>query len=233
MKKLIAFFAGNSLFVNLLAIGILIAGIIYLQTENREAFPKIDFDFVLVNTIYPGATPSDVEKHVTIEIEEQLREVDGIEELSSNSLESRSVVIVQLDPDLENKDKTVNDIKNAIDRIKDFPGDVEDPEVTELNTDQQPVLDISIIKKDGIRNDADEFNMRRYASILEDRLITTDGVAKIEKKGYRDREMIVEVDPSLLDTYHVAINEVILALSRKNIDFPDGSYKNLFPVVFY
>ncbi|HMB20006.1 MAG TPA: efflux RND transporter permease subunit, partial [Spirochaetota bacterium] len=192
MKKLIAFFSGNSLFVNLLAIGVLIAGIIYLQTENREAFPKIDFDFVIVSTIYPGATPSDVEKHVTIEIEEQLREVDGIEELSSNSLESRSVVVVQLDPDLENKDKTVNDIKNAIDRIKDFPEDVEDPEVTELNTDQQPVLDISIINKNGIHNDADEFKMRKYASILEDRLITTTGVARIEKKGYRDHEMIVE-----------------------------------------
>ncbi len=226
MKKLIAFFSGNSLFVNLLAIGVLIAGIIYLQTENREAFPKIDFDFVIVSTIYPGATPSDVEKHVTIEIEEQLREVDGIEELSSNSLESRSVVVVQLDPDLENKDKTVNDIKNAIDRIKDFPEDVEDPEVTELNTDQQPVLDISIINKNGIHNDADEFKMRKYASILEDRLITTTGVARIEKKGYRDHEMIVEVNPSLLDTYHVAINEVILALSRKNIDFPGGSVKS-------
>ncbi len=226
MKKLIAFFSGNSLLVNMLALGVLIAGITYLQTENREAFPKIDFDFVIVNTIYPGATARDVEKHVTIEIEEQLREVDGIEEISSNSLESRSVVVVKLDPDLDNKDKNVNDIKNAIERVKDFPGDVEDPEVTELNTDQQPVIDIAIINNNGIKNDEDEFRIRKYASILEDRLITTEGVARIEKQGYRDREMIVEVKPALLDAYHVAINEVILALSRKNIDFPGGSVKS-------
>ncbi len=222
MKRVIEFFIDNSLFVNMLAAGIFIAGLMYMFSANREAFPKIDFDYLVVSTIYPGATAEDVEKHVTIPIEDQLREIDGIEELHSNSLEARSVVVVKLDPDLANKDKTINDIKNALDRTQDLPDDAEDPLVTELTTAQQPVLDIAIIRKDDIRNDADEFEMRRLAKILEDRILEIEGTARVDRQGYRDREMIVEVNPRLLDEYHVAMNDIVMALARKNLNFPGG-----------
>jgi multidrug efflux pump subunit AcrB len=222
MKRIIEFFIDNSLFVNVLAAGIFIAGLMYMFNANREAFPKIDFDYLVISTIYPGATAEDVEKHVTIPIEDQLREIDGIEELHSNSLEARSVVVVKLDPDLANKDKTINDIKNALDRTQDLPDDAEDPLVTELTTAQQPVLDIAIIRKGDIRNDADEFEMRRLAKILEDRILEIGGTARVDRQGYRDREMIVEVNPRLLDEYHVAMNDIVMALARKNLNFPGG-----------
>lgn len=222
MKRIIEFFIDNSLFVNVLAAGIFIAGLMYMFNANREAFPKIDFDYLVISTIYPGATAEDVEKHVTIPIEDQLREIDGIEELHSNSLEARSVVVVKLDPDLANKDKTINDIKNALDRTQDLPDDAEDPLVTELTTAQQPVLDIAIIRKGDIRNDADEFEMRRLAKILEDRILEIGGAARVDRQGYRDREMIVEVNPRLLDEYHVAMNDIVMALARKNLNFPGG-----------
>lgn len=222
MKRIIEFFIDNSLFVNVLAAGIFIAGLMYMFSANREAFPKIDFDYLVISTIYPGATAEDVEKHVTIPIEDQLREIDGIEELHSNSLEARSVVVVKLDPDLANKDKTINDIKNALDRTQDLPDDAEDPLVTELTTAQQPVLDIAIIRKGDIRNDADEFEMRRLAKILEDRILEIGGAARVDRQGYRDREMIVEVNPRLLDEYHVAMNDIVMALARKNLNFPGG-----------
>lgn len=222
MKRIIEFFIDNSLFVNVLAAGIFIAGLMYMFSANREAFPKIDFDYLVISTIYPGATAEDVEKHVTIPIEDQLREIDGIEELHSNSLEARSVVVVKLDPDLANKDKTINDIKNALDRTQDLPDDAEDPLVTELTTAQQPVLDIAIIRKGDTRNDADEFEMRRLAKILEDRILEIGGTARVDRQGYRDREMIVEVNPRLLDEYHVAMNDIVMALARKNLNFPGG-----------
>ncbi|MCU0843776.1 MAG: efflux RND transporter permease subunit [Spirochaetes bacterium] len=222
MKRIIEFFIDNSLFVNVLAAGIFIAGLMYMFSANREAFPKIDFDYLVISTIYPGATAEDVEKHVTIPVEDQLREIDGIEELHSNSLEARSVVVVKLDPDLDNKDKTINDIKNALDRTQDLPDDAEDPLVTELTTAQQPVLDIAVIKKDDIKNDADEFEIRKFAKILEDRILEISGTARVDRMGYRDREMIVEVNPRLLDDYHVAMNDIIMALARKNLNFPGG-----------
>ncbi|MDY6968565.1 MAG: efflux RND transporter permease subunit [Spirochaetota bacterium] len=223
MKKIIAYFANQSLVVNLISIGVLLAGILFIFNAKREAFPKIDFYYVIATTIYPGATAEDVEKHITLSIEDELREIDGIEELTSESIEGRSVVVIQLDPDIENKDKAVTDITNAIDRIDDFPEDALDTRVVELNTRQQPVLDIAIINKNDIQNDTQEFELRKYAKILEDRLLDLKGLAKISKNGYRDREMIVEVNPDLLDDFHIAMNDIILALSRKNLNFPGGA----------
>ena len=225
MKRIVAYFAERSLLVNLASVGLLIAGLVFILTAQREAFPNIEFDFVIVNTVYPGATADDVEKHISIPIEDELREVDGIEEIRSSSLEARSIVVVKLDPDLENKDKTINDIENAVDRVSDFPEDAEDPDITELEMSKTPVLEIALLDRIGIRGDKDEFELRRYTKILEDRLLEIDGVAKIDKRGYREREMIVEVNPDFLDAYHVAMNDIILALSRKNLNFPGGVIK--------
>lgn len=226
MKRLIAYFVERSLLVNIFSVGVLIAGILFLVTAKREAFPRIEFDYVIVNTVYPGATAEDVEKHISIPIEDRLREVDGIEELNSSSLEARSVVAVKLDPDLENKDKVINNIRNAVDLVKDFPADAEQPEVEELTSAMMPVLEIALFNDRGIANDADEFELRKYAKILEDRLLDVPGVGRVDKKGYRDREMIVEVSPEKLDAYRVAINEVIMGLSKKNLNFPGGVIKN-------
>ncbi|PKL39641.1 MAG: AcrB/AcrD/AcrF family protein [Spirochaetae bacterium HGW-Spirochaetae-1] len=225
MKRLVAYFAERSLLVNIFTVGLLIAGLVFIFSAKREAFPNVDFDWVLITTVYPGATPADVEKHITKPVEDELREVDGIKQIHASSLESRSVIAIQLDPDLDNKDKTINDIKNAVDKVDDMPDDAEDPDVRELNTKQQPIIEISIFSKNGVNNDAQEFELRRYAKMLEDKIVDVSGVAKVDKKGYRDREMIIDVKPGLLDSYHVAINEVILALSRKSLDFPGGVIK--------
>ncbi|OHD70177.1 MAG: hypothetical protein A2W19_05160 [Spirochaetes bacterium RBG_16_49_21] len=226
MKRLVAYFAERSLLVNIFSVGVLIAGIMFIFTAKREAFPRVEFDFVVVTTIYPGATSEDVEKHISIPIEDKLREVDGIEEISSSSIEAYSIISVKLDPDLENKDKTVNDIKNAVDLVTDLPEDAEQPETVEITTAMTPVLEIALFNRKGVKNDADEFELRRYAKILEDRLLEINGVGRIDKKGYRDREMIVEVHPERLESNYVAVNEVIIALSRKNLNFPGGIIKS-------
>ena len=147
MKKLVAFFVKRSLLVNMITIGLILAGIVYAYKINMEAIPVVDYGYVAVHTIYPGASPRDVEKHISIPIENQVREVDGIEEVKSTSAESSSFVLLKLDPDIENQDKIVSDIKSAIDRITDLPEDAEDPRITEFSTSIFSVLRISIIDK--------------------------------------------------------------------------------------
>lgn len=222
MKKVIAYFIENSLILNLATAGLLIAGALFLLSARREAFPKVDFDVVIVETIYPGATASDVEKLVTTRIEDQLREIDGIDDLNSTSAEARSTIVIQLDPDLEDKDRTINDIRSAVDATEDLPLDAETPLVRELTLQNYPVISYSLIDSRGITNDAGEFELRRYADVLEERVKRVNGVAGVGLKGYRDREMIVEVSLPLLNTYHVALNEVIQALQTKNVNFPGG-----------
>ncbi|MCP4134044.1 MAG: efflux RND transporter permease subunit [bacterium] len=226
MRKIIAFFIERSLLVNLATISLFIAGAVIVTNMNREVVPKVEYGYVIVATAYPGASAEDIEKHVTIPVENQLREVDGIEEVNSTSYESSSVVGCKLDPDVENKDKTINDIKNAIDQITDLPEDAEDTIVTELSTSMFSVIQISVVNKKGIKSDHAERQLRKYTRILEDKLLDIPGVARVSKLGYRDREMIIEVHPHLLDKYHVAVNEIIQALSKKNLNFPGGLVKS-------
>ncbi|HPJ34873.1 MAG TPA: efflux RND transporter permease subunit [Spirochaetota bacterium] len=225
MKRIIRYFAEQSLLVNIISVALVISGLLFMFTAKKEAFPRVDFDWVIINTIYPGSTAEDVEKHITIPIETKMKEIDGIEEIHGTSLEALSTIAIQVDPDARDKDKTINDIKDALDKVNDLPDDAEDPEFTELNTAMTPVMEISLINKNGIRNDSDEFELRKYAKMLEDRLLEISGVGKVDKKGYREREMIVEVLPEKLQTLHVAINEVINALSKKNLNFPGGIIK--------
>ncbi len=225
MKKLVTFFAERSLIVNVITIMLLVGGSVSLIQMNREAFPKVEFDWIFINTLYPGASGEDIEKHITIPIEDQLREVDGIKEIYSSSAESRSDIVLQLDPDLSDKDKTINDIKDAVDSVKDLPADSEDPVVFELKSSLTPILEISINYKKSIRNDRDERYLRKHAKILEDTLRELDGVARISKTGYRDREMVVEVLPDKLDEYYIGLNDIIGAIKNNNISFPGGLVK--------
>lgn len=225
MKRVIKYFAEQSLLVNIISAALVIAGILFIFTAQREAFPRVDFDFVIITTIYPGSTAEDVEKHITIPIETKMKEIDGIDEITGTSLEARSTIAVKVDPDARDRNKTINDIKDALDKVTDLPEDAEDPEFVELNTSMTPVEEISIINKNGIHSDADEFELRKYAKMLEDRLLEINGVGKVDKKGYREREMIVEVNPQKLDHLYIAVNEVVTSLARKNLNFPGGIIK--------
>jgi multidrug efflux pump subunit AcrB len=222
MKKLVTYFLEKSLLVNLISIGLILMGAMFLLSANREAFPKVEYDFLIINTLYPGATPEDIEKHISIPIEDQLREVDGIDEIWSSSLESRSIIGIKLNPDLKNKLKVITDIKDSVDAVSDLPDDAEDPTVVELNSSLVPVLEISMTNKFGIKNDSDERDLRKKVKMLRDKLLVVDGVARIEKSGYRDREIHIAANPILLNKYHVAMNDIIRALSSKNLNFPGG-----------
>jgi len=97
--NLAKFSVKNSLLVNLLSILLIIAGLFALSTINREAFPVFSFDIVLVTTIYPGSPAQEVEKLITIPLEEEIKGVDGIDEMFSDSQENASVIVIKLDPD--------------------------------------------------------------------------------------------------------------------------------------
>ena len=92
------FSVNQSLFVNLLSCILIIIGIIVVMGLVKEIFPNVTFDMVSISTVYPGATPEDVEKLITVPIEKELKEVDGIKEVNSNSAVGMSLVFVKIDP---------------------------------------------------------------------------------------------------------------------------------------
>ncbi len=224
MKKFIEFFLSRSLFINLLNVIVLIVGFFYMFHINKEAFPNINFDIVTVTTIYPGASSSEVEKLVTIPIEVEIKGVSGIDKIQSTSLENLSAIAIWIDPDEKDTQKVIYDIRSAVDRSRtELPTDVENPLVLELTSSQQPVIEIALgVKdKDG-KPIVDEMKLRDYAYQLERQFLNLKTVARVERRGWRDREMIIELSPEAMQRYYVSSGQVITAVTQKNLNLPGG-----------
>ncbi|EMJ99553.1 export membrane protein [Leptospira kirschneri str. MMD1493] len=223
MKSLVEFFLSKSIFVNLLTFLVILIGGFTAVKMNREAFPNINFDIVSVVTVFPGASPSEMEKLVTKPLEEAIQEVDGIKEFRSASIENRSGIVITLDPDSKNTQKVVDDIKSAIDRVEDLPEEVEDPIVTEITTSRQPVIEINISLKSNDSSIEAEKRLKAQAKIVEQALEDIPGVARISKRGWRDTEMQVDIDPVAMFSKYLTSQDIILALKNRNINFPGGN----------
>ncbi|UMQ59929.1 efflux RND transporter permease subunit [Leptospira interrogans] len=223
MKSLVEFFLSKSIFVNLLTFLVILIGGFTAVKMNREAFPNINFDIVSVVTVFPGASPSEMEKLVTKPLEEAIQEVDGIKEFRSASIENRSGIVITLDPDSKNTQKVVDDIKSAIDRVEDLPEEAEDPIVTEITTSRQPVIEINISLKSNDSSIEAEKHLKAQAKIVEQALEDIPGVARISKRGWRDTEMQVDIDPVAMFSKYLTSQDIIFALKNRNINFPGGN----------
>src|SRR3989344_3320550 len=220
MRKILEYFLKQSLFLNLLTLFIFVSGTLVLFTIQREAFPLVAMDIMTISTPYPGSSPKEVEKLVTIPIERALKEVDGIDKLHSVSIEGRSTVIAVIFEDLSKreKEKVKTDIQRAIDRVEDLPKEVEKPSVQEIKTHQLSTIEVNL-------SGLPESELRAQLDILKDKLELIKGVASVVKRGWRDREFWIKVNPHQLKDLHLSISQIVASLQAQNINLPGGTLK--------
>ncbi|MBM9589015.1 efflux RND transporter permease subunit [Leptospira sp. 201903075] len=219
MKKIIHYFVYNPLVANLVFVFLFLAGMISVLSMKREAFPRVNFRQVRVLTVYPGASPVDVEKKVTIPIEEKLREVEGLDSVRSISRNSESDISIKIDLEHSNPDGVVNDIRRAVDRVTNLPTQVKDrPIVTEQKSSNFPVLEIAI---HGAMNEMELQEMGRF---IEDEMRKVSGVSRVDAFGKRKEEWRIRVDPDLKKKYTLGFSDIINAISKRNISVPAGSF---------
>ncbi|MCM8812475.1 MAG: efflux RND transporter permease subunit [Candidatus Omnitrophica bacterium] len=220
MFKVALFSVKHPLFVNLCTIMVCVAGIASMFLLQREMFPNISFDTVIVATQFRGAAAEDVEKLVTVPLEKELREVDDIDDMLSASREGASTITLVINPDARDKAKVVDDIQKAVDRVTALPDGVDDrPLVQEITSKQIPVIKISL------SGGADEFVLRRYAEQLRDQLADVPGVAAVDRMGWRKEEFWVEPDLSIMRRRHISMEEIMQALGSRNVTIPGGKLK--------
>lgn len=217
MRKLIRFFSTNSILVNFLTIIIIVLGLFTVFTIKKEARPPVSMGKVVFTTVYPGASPSDVEKLVTIPLEDELSQVEGIKELTSTSYTGISRISVEIDPDVENEDSVISALYRAVNRVTDLPEDANTPESFEVKTESFPVLRLILFSSSGLHN------LYKASDLLENRLESLDSITKAEATGKEDPVFDVEVNPKKLDLYDVGLTDIILALKNYNLSAPAGS----------
>jgi multidrug efflux pump subunit AcrB len=220
MRKIVEFFASEHLLGNLITLVILGVGLASLFSLQRDVFPKVDFEVTSVTLVMPGASPEQVEKLLVSPIEEALREVDGIKKIFSTSTEGTGVVIMQLDSDARDPEKTNDDIQQAIDTVKDLPEEAEDPIVNIVDTSTSPIIEVTVAGK------LSGLELREVSKFVRDELLEVKGVARVVKNGFREREYFVEADPKKLAEKRISLSSLISAISNNNISLPAGSVKD-------
>lgn len=214
MRRFYQFILGKNVFVYLLAIFITLLGIFSTLTIMREAYPKVEFGTITVSAIYPGASPEEVEQFVVNEIETNLKDIEGIDTTESISAESRGYVILTLYPG-EDEDAILTDVQAAVNRTT-LPEDVDDPIVTKLDSGAFPIVNLSVT---GV---SDYATLRMLSKLLEDKLIQLPGVGRIDHANYLKQEYKVQVNPTLLRKFYIAIKDVIKTIQDRSINMPGG-----------
>ena len=224
--SLIKYFLDNKIAVNVFVLGLFFLGLISFKNIPKEGMPGIELNQVQVTTTYPGAAPEDVELNVTIPLEEEISEITGIDYIESVSADNMSSIFIQLDESYSKKEmaETVRDIREAVDTVNDLPPEVEDaPLVQELKTDDVPIIEIAL-------SDADHEALRNKARKLESALEKIPLVSGVDKIGYFDSEIHIEVNPDALNEAYFSLPELAESIRERNIRSTSGtleSYKGL------
>ncbi len=217
--SLIRYSINNSLIVNLTLAFILLAGVLSWYAMPQEMFPVIDKDVVRISALYEGAPPEEVERQVTLPIEEAFDGISDIDVIQSTSNEGISSVLIKLKPGSD-VDDFIQDARNQVDQITDLPEDVDSPELVRLET-RFPVISIALY------GDVARTYLYDLAEEVKRDLQLLPGAASVGVAGKREWELWVSVDPQKLVASRVSLEQVTAAIRNNLRDIPGGSVKAL------
>ncbi len=217
MSALSRFSVDNPVTVNLLMLSILVMGVALYHTRvPKEIFPEFSENQIVITTVYPGASAFEIEKNVTLKIEDAVHDLDSVEELFSTSQEGLSTVTLKIAADEKNFAKLISDAQQAVDQIEDFPEDAEDPIITEVESNI-PVITVSLY------GDVNLKQLKFIVEDLEDAIQAVPGVADVRLSGLPEREIWVEVSPEALERHGLALADISRAIRERNYDLPGGA----------
>ena len=144
MRSLIRWAVRNTPAMNTLMVALLLTGGASLGVMRREVFPEFELEVILVTVPYPGASPSEVEEGICQKLEESVRATAGIDKIMSIAREGAGFLILELNADVPDVQKILNEVRSEIDRIPSFPELAEDPEVKQI-TLRQPAIRVNVI----------------------------------------------------------------------------------------
>jgi len=214
----IAWMARNSIAANLLMVILLVGGIWTATSIQKEVFPQFQLDIVEVDVGYPGAAPSEVEQGILRPVEEAIRGVEGIREITSQAREGRGSVSIELVGGSDRM-KAFQDIDQAVSRIRTFPDDIEQPEVR-LQSRQTEVMSI------GLYGPVDIWTLRRLAERLRDQLLADPQITQVELSRVPDYVTHVEIPRNRLREYGLTLPDVARLIESSSEDIAAGAVQS-------
>jgi HAE1 family hydrophobic/amphiphilic exporter-1 len=197
-----------------------LGGLFSYSNLSYELIPKFEMNVVTISTVYPGASPGEVENTVTKKIEDAVSSLELVKKVESKSYESLSLVMVTLEPEAD-ADYSLNDAQRKINAIeKDLPEDADPPALVKFSLSDLPVITM------GATSTMDEVEFYDLLDKkIEPILARVPGVAQVTLVGGQEREIQVNLNEDKLKGYGLSIPQVQQAVLGSNLDFPTGSVK--------
>ena len=208
----------NKTSIYVLAVFITLLGISSYRSIPKEQFPEIVIPTILVNTVYPGTSPVDMENLVTRPIEKQLKGIAGVKKITSNSLQDFSSIAVEFNTDVlvpEAKQR----VKDAVDKSKaDLPNNLlKDPDVMDIDFAEIPIMYIQI------SGNYDLDQLKKYADIAQDHIESLNEITRVDIVGALEREIQINVDMYKAQATSVTLTDIDRAIAAENLTISAGN----------
>uniref|UniRef100_A0A7C4YCR1 Efflux RND transporter permease subunit n=1 Tax=candidate division WOR-3 bacterium TaxID=2052148 RepID=A0A7C4YCR1_UNCW3 len=222
--KFITIFLTRPVFTSVLFITLTILGIVSFSRLPFDLLPDLTIPELTILTQYEGASPEIIEREITIKIEEGISGLGGIQDIRSISLEGISIVTIYFNRDTELKIATIR-LREALDKISwGFPKEATRPNILRTGPTSSPVMGIWI---NGDKEIISKVILRRLEQI--------DGIGEARLCGTEGNEILLMIDPDILNSYNIDISDISRALLSYNIVMPLGIVKEgnyTFPIRF-
>jgi multidrug efflux pump subunit AcrB len=207
-------FARHPVAANLLMAMMIILGGYSLTKLNKQFFPNFALDYISVRVIWPGASAEDVERSITVPMEQALRTLDGAKEMTSTSTRGLSVIVIEYEEDTD-MGVALDEVKQFVSNIRNLPSDSEDPVVTKIAR-YESVATIILTADSALEE------LRPLAYKFERELLDK-GIARVNFSGLPEQEIAIEVSARQIQQLGLSLNQIGDRIINQSQDIPAGT----------
>jgi len=207
----------NRTAVYIITILITLTGLMAYLNLPKEQFPEIKIPQIIVQTVYPGTSPENMENLVTKPIEKQVKNLTGVKKVTSSSFQDYSVVIVEFNTDVK-IDKAKVDVKDGVDKAKqDLPKNLPfQPEVKDIDLSELPILSVNI------SGNYDLNRLKKYADKVKDNIEAMKEIKRADRIGALDREIQINVDMYKMQAAGLTFDDIDRTIASENVSATAG-----------
>lgn len=220
MRKILEYFIKYEVAVNIVIFAFIIFGIFGFLGLKSSFFPLVDSEVINISIAYPAASPQEIEEGIIIKIEDNLKGLLGIERVTSTARESGGSISIEIERG-EDIYVILAEVKNAVDRVPNFPSEME-PLVVAIQEEIRQTISFAVSGEN-----IPLATLKEITRGIENDIRAMDGISQIEVTGYPEEEIEIAVRESDLLAYNLTFNEVAQAVAQANIFTTGGTIKTV------